>query len=96
LVTGCVKTEGVTAHTLTGTLATFKEEGLGGEHKECFFLSVRSAVSAIQELLESREQLWVCAGCRFSPDHVAISSNIKSCSTCGESQEWTLHSYCSG
>ena len=85
----------MTAHTLTGTLTTFREEGLGGEHKECFLASVRSAVAAIQELLQAREQLWVCAGCRFSTDHQAMSSTIKSCSTCGESQEWTLHSYCS-
>ena len=30
------------------------------------------------------------------PDHVAMSSTIKSCATCGETLEWTLHSYCSG
>jgi hypothetical protein len=56
-VTGCAETEGVTAHSLTGTPSTFKEEGLGGEHKECFLLSVRSAVAAILELLDSKDQL---------------------------------------
>ena len=69
---------------------------MGGEHKECFNLSFRSTVAAIQELLDSKDQLWVCAGCRFDSDHVAMSSTIKSCTTCGETLEWTLHSYCSG
>jgi hypothetical protein len=52
-------------------------------------------VVAIQELLQAREQLLVCAGCRFSTDHQAMRSTIKSCSTCGENQECTLDSYCS-
>ena len=86
----------MTAHTLTGTLTTFREEGLGGEHKECFLLSVRSAVAAILELPDSRDQFWVCAGCSLDPYHVAMSSTNKSCTSCGETLEWTLHSYCSG
>ena len=89
-----MKDDGETIHSLTGTLTTYREEGLGGEHKGCFLATVRSAVAAIQELLQAREQLWVCAGCRFATDLKAMSSTIMSCSTCGESQEWTLSSYC--
>ena len=75
-------------------MSTYREEGLGGEHKGCFLATVRSAVAAIQELLNAKEQLWVCAGCRADYAHIAMSSTLTSCSTCGESLEWTLSVYC--
>ena len=81
---------------LTGNASTYKEEELGGEHKACITAAIQSTVAAIHELLDIKDQLWVCAGCRFDHDHQAMSSTVKSCTTCGETLEWTLQSYVSG
>jgi hypothetical protein len=43
-ITECVKNDR-SCHPLTGTLSTFREEGLGGEHKDCFLAS--SSVASI-------------------------------------------------
>ena len=81
-------------HPLTGSMATYREEGLGSAHKECVLATVTSTRMAIQELLAAKEQLWVCAGCRSSYDHQAMLSSILACTDCGETQEWTLQVYC--
>ena len=81
-------------HPLTGSMTTYREEGLGAAHKECVIAMVASTRMAIQELLAAKEQLWICAGCRVNYDHQAMSSNIQTCADCGESQEWTLQIYC--
>ena len=74
-------------HSLTGTATTYKVEKLGGEHKVCITSAIKSTIAAIQELLDNKDQLWVCAGCRFDDDHQAMSSTVKSCTTCGETLE---------
>jgi hypothetical protein len=81
-------------HPLTGSMTTYREEGLGAAHKECVLATVTSARMAIQELLAAKEQLWVCAGCRSNYDHQAMLSSILACTDCGETQEWTLQAYC--
>jgi hypothetical protein len=94
-VVACAKSE-TTFHSLTGTTATFKEEKQGGEHKMCITSDFKSTIAAIQELLDINDQLLVCSGCRFDDGHQAMSSTVNSCTTCGETLEWTLQSYVSG
>ena len=42
-------------HPLTGSMTTYREEGLGAAHKECVTSMVTSTRMAIQELLAARE-----------------------------------------
>ena len=81
-------------HPLTGSMTTFREEGLGAVHKECVLAMVTSVRMAIQVLLADKEHLWVCALCRPNYDHRAMPSSILACTDCGETHEWTLQVYC--
>ena len=57
----CAKSD-TTFHSLTGTATTYKEEELRGEHKACITAAIQSTIAAIHELLDIKDQLWVCAG----------------------------------
>ena len=61
----------------------------------CITSAIKPTIAAIQELLDIKDQLRVCSGCRFDDGHQAMSSTVKSCTTCGETLEWTLQSYVS-
>jgi hypothetical protein len=94
-VVACASSD-TTFHSLTGNATTYKEEELGGEHKVCITAAIQSTVAAIHELLDVKDQLWVCAGCRFEEGHQAMSSTIKACTDCGETLAWTLQNYVAG
>ena len=72
-------------HPLTGTEATFLQEGLADEHAACFQQAVLSLARALEVLMTSQDQPWVCASCMWNdPNHRMMSTTQDpACKTCG-------------
>ena len=82
----CVEDLGVYHnHTLTGKVGTFLQERFAQEHSSCFQKAALSLVNAIEVLMVSQDQPWVCLACMMSDPHHLMMSTTQDpcCRTCG-------------
>ena len=72
-------------HTLTGKEGTFLQERFANEHASCFQKAALSLAAAIEVLMVSQDQPWVCSACMMSDPHHLMMSTTQdpSCRTCG-------------
>ena len=72
-------------HPVTGSETTFLQEGLADEHAACFQQAVLHLARALEVLMTSQDQPWVCASCMWNdPNHRMMSTTQDpACKTCG-------------
>ena len=82
-------------HTLTGKEGTLLQERFAQDHSACFQEAAVSLARALEVLMISRDQPWVCSACMMSdPQHIMMSTiQDPSCRTCGMEMTMSIQTW---